>query len=84
MTKDKAIAMIEELRSALYDLATGKPADKEWMLENAQTALVRTNRFLCEWQGTTKFECRTCGERSTLDAPDCPRGAVHCDIIETT
>ena len=27
-----------------------------------------------------RFECRTCGERSTTNPPDCPRMSVHCDI----
>ena len=33
---------------------------------------------------TRRFECRTCGERSLMDPPDCPRGATHCDIMEVS
>lgn len=72
-------AIIEELVSALDDLIKSKP--ESWMIENAQTALSRARRHLIN-QAINKFECRTCGAQSIMDPPDCPRGAVHCDVVE--
>ena len=76
---DRTTAIIEELVSALDDLI--KPERESWVIENAQTALARARRHL-KSKPIIKFECRTCGAQSTMDPPDCPRGAVHCDIIE--